>query len=32
MWIAAALGNVAAFLLLFGEPISRRIHARKGQQ
>lgn len=32
MWIAAAVGNVAVFLLLFGEPISRRIRARKGQQ
>lgn len=32
MWIAAVLGNVAVFLLLFGEPISRRIRARKGQQ
>lgn len=31
MWIAAVLGNVAVFLLLFGEPISRRIRARKEQ-
>jgi hypothetical protein len=32
IYIAAVLGNVVVFLLLFGEPISRRIRARKGQQ